>query len=95
MKKRQHLDFSEYKKEILKDPKFKAEYDKLQPKFAAISAMIELRAKKGYGRRTLAKKLQIKWSAFIKIENAEVNPSISFLQKLAEALGKKLVIQFK
>jgi len=95
MKKRQHLDFDTYLKGVLKDPKLKAEYDKLQPKFAAISAMIQLRVKSGYGRRTLAKNLRTKWSTFTRIEDAEVNPSIGFLQKLAEALGKKLVIQFK
>jgi len=43
----------------------------------------------------LAKNLRTKWSTFTRIEDAEVNPSIGFLQKLAEALGKKLVIQFK
>ena len=29
--KRYHLDFDVWEKEALEDPKFKAEYDKLQP----------------------------------------------------------------
>lgn len=84
------MDFGDFKKELLADPKFKAEYDKLQPKFEAVSAMIGLRANKGYSRRTLAKKLGTKWSVFAKIESGNVNPSIGFLQKLAEASWEEI-----
>lgn len=93
--KRQHLDFEIVKREALRNLKIKAEYDRLEPKFAAISAIIEARARKGYTQETLAKKLRTKQSAIARIESGNANPSIEFLQKLAEALGKKLVIQFK
>ena len=88
-------DWKVLKKELLKDPKVKAEYDKLQPKFAAVSALIEARIKKGLTQEVLAKKIKTKQSAIARIESGNANPSIGFLQKLAEALGKKLVIQFK
>ncbi|OGD95993.1 transcriptional regulator [Candidatus Curtissbacteria bacterium RIFCSPLOWO2_01_FULL_37_9] len=88
-------DWKVLKKELLKDPKVKAEYDKLQPKFAAVSALIEARIKKGLTQEALAKKIKTKQSAIARIESGNANPSIGFLQKLAEALGKKLVIQFK
>jgi len=88
-------DWKVLKKELLKDPKVKAEYDKLQPKFAAVSALIEARIKKGLTQEVLARKINTKQSAIARIESGRANPSIGFLQKLAEALGKKLVIQFK
>ena len=88
-------DWKVLKKELLKDPKVKAEYDKLQPKFAAVSALIEARIKKGLTQEALAKKIKTKQSAIARIESGNANPSIGFLQKLAEALGKKLVNQFK
>lgn len=88
-------DWKILKKELLKDPKVKAEYEKLQPKFAAVSALIEARIKKGLTQEALARKIKTKQSAIARIESGNANPSIGFLQKLAEALGKKLVIRFE
>jgi len=88
-------DWKDLRKELLKDPEFRAEYEKMQPKFEAVSALIEARIKKGLTQEALAQKIKTKQSAIARIESGNVNPSIGFLQKLAEALGKKLVIQFK
>ena len=93
--KRRLLPFSEFKKELLKDPNVKAEYDKLEPQFAVVSAILEARYKKGVTQEEIAKRVGTKQSAIARIESGNANPSIGFLQKLAEALGKKLVIQFK
>ena len=88
-------DWKTLKKELLKDQKVRAEYDKLQPKFTAVSALIEARIKKGLTQEAIAREIKTKQSAIARIESGNANPSIGFLQKLAEALGKKLVIQFK
>jgi len=93
--KRKHLDFDVYLKNALKNPKFRAEYDKLEPQFAPIEAILEARVKKGLTQEALARKIKTKQSAIARLESGNANPSIGFLQKLAEALGKKLVIQFK
>lgn len=88
-------DWKVLRKELLKDPKFKAEYEKMQPKFEAVSAVIEARIKQGLTQEALARRIKTKQSAIARIESGKVNPSIGFLQKLAEALGKKLVIKFE
>lgn len=88
-------DWKNLRKELLKDPEFRAEYEKMQPKFAAVSALIEARIKNGLTQEVLAKKIKTKQSAIARIESGNANPTIGFLQKLAEALGKKLIIQFK
>jgi ribosome-binding protein aMBF1 (putative translation factor) len=86
--------WADLKKELLKDPKVKEEYDKLQPEFALISAMIEARAKKGITQKKLAEKLGTKQSAIARLESGNANPSLNFLKRLAEALGTKLEIRF-
>jgi len=88
-------DWKILKKELLKDPKVKLEYEKLQPKFAAVSALIEARIRRGLTQEALARKIKTKQSAIARIESGNANPSIGFLQKLAEALEKKLVIRFE
>ena len=50
---RTHLDFDVWKREKLKDPEIKAEYDKLQPEIAAIRAIIEARINKKITPRNL------------------------------------------
>lgn len=89
------MDFDIYLKKVLKDPKIKAEYDKLEPQFAPIEAILEARVKKGITQAQLASKVGTKQSAIARLESGNANPSIDFLQKLAEALGKKLVIRFE
>ncbi len=91
---RQHLDFEIWEKEALKDPKLKAEYDKLQPEFALIQAVINARIKKRVTQKILAKKMGTKQSVISRLESGRANPSIAFLKKLANALNTRLEIKF-
>lgn len=60
--KRHNLDFETWKKEALKDPEVRAEYDRLQPEFAVIRAVIDARITKGLTQDILAKKVGTKQS---------------------------------
>ena len=93
-KDRKHLDFEVWKKELLKNPKIKAEYDRLQPEFAVIQAMIDARRKKGMTQAKLAKKIGTKQSVISRLERGNANPTILFLKKLAQALNSHLEIRF-
>lgn len=92
--KRQHLDFEVWEKESLKNPKIKAEYDKLQPEFALIQAVIDARVKKGVTQEELAKRIGTKQSVISRLESGRANPSVAFLKKLAQALNSHLEIKF-
>lgn len=92
--KRQHLDFEVFLKESLKDPLLKAEFDRQQPEFAVIQAMIDVRRKKDLTQKQLAKKLGTTQSAISRLEKGNVNPTIGFMLKLADALGSRLDIRF-
>ena len=93
-KDRKHLDFDIWEKEALKDPKLKAEYDRLEPEFAVIHAMIDARIRKDLTQKELAEKLGTTQSAISRLEGGNVNPTIGFLKKLAEALDSRLDIRF-
>ena len=92
--KRQHLDFAIWKKEVLKDPALKAEYDRLQPEFAVIRAIIEARRKKGVTQEEIAKRVGTKQSVISRLESGRANPSVAFLKKLARSLNTNLEIRF-
>ena len=91
---RKHMDFNSWKKQALKDPEFKAEYDRLQPEFAVIRAIIRGRSINGISQEELAKKIGTKQSVISRLESGRANPSVSFLKKLAQALNSHLEIKF-
>ena len=92
--KRRHLDFEVWKKQALKNPKVKAEYDRLQPEFALIQAMLDARIQKGVTQKELAKRMNTKQSVISRLESGRANPSVAFLKKLAQALNSHLEIKF-
>lgn len=93
-KDRKHRDFDDFLKESLKSPEFKAEYDKLQPEFAVIRAIIRARAERGITQKELASKVGTKQSVISRLESGRANPSVNFLKKLAAALNSHLEINF-
>lgn len=92
--KRKHEDFNVFLKQSLKDPEFKAEYDKLQPEFAVLQAIIDIRKKKALSQKQLAVTLGTTQSAISRLEQGNISPTVGFLQKLAEALDSRLDIRF-
>lgn len=93
-KDRKHRDFNDFLQGSLKNPKIKAEYDKLQPEFAMIQAVIDARVKKGVTQKELAQKIGTKQSVISRLESGRANPSVAFLKKLAQALNSHLEIRF-
>ncbi len=94
--KRKHLDFSDYKKRVLtQDSQLKVEYEQLQPEFAVIEAILKARMKLGLTQKALARKIGTKQSAISRLETGRINPSLSFLRKLAQALDSRLEIRLE
>ena len=91
---RKHLDFDTWEKKALKNPKFKVEYDNLQPEFDLINAIIDARIKKGITQKILAQKMGTKQSVISRLESGNANPSFDFLKRLALALGTDIKIKF-
>ncbi len=90
-----YVKFDDFLERQLKDPKFRREYEKLQPEFEIISAIIQHRIDTGMTQKELADKAGTKQSAISRLEAGNSNPSIGFLSKIAEALGTKLQISFE
>ena len=88
----QLVPFSHFKRQLLKDPEFKAEYDRLEPEFAIIRSIIRKRLETGMSQKQLAQKMGTKQSALSRLESGTYNPSLAFLKKVSEALGGKLQI---
>ena len=86
--------YKQFKRELLKNKKIRDAYENLGPEFAVITMIIKERIKKGLSQKELARKIGTKQSAISRLESGTYNPSLSFLQKVSEALGAKLKISF-
>lgn len=85
-------DYKKFKKKLLKDKGIRQAYEKLKPGFDLIQIIIEKRTKQGLTQKDLARKVGTKQSSIARFESGSYNPTISFLQKIADALGVQLKI---
>ncbi len=85
--------FEEMKADMLKDEEFKIEYEKLKPRYEAIEQIIRARKEQNMTQAELAKRVGTQKSNISRLESGNYNPSLDFLAKVAESLGKSLSIQ--
>ena len=83
-------NWKQLKTELLQDKTVKKEYDKLTPRYKAISQLICARINQGITQKKLAQKIGTKQSAIARFEAGNVNPSLGFLEKIAEVMGYKI-----
>lgn len=85
--------WKDLEKELLSNTATKKEFDKLAPRYAVISQLIAARIKNKMTQQDVAKKVGTKQSAIARLESGSVNPSLEFLQKIAQVMGHKLTVR--
>ena len=89
------MDFETHKKLLMKNPKFRKEYEESRLEYEIARAVIRARIEKGLTQKQLAEKLNTKQSVISRVESANTTPSLSLLKRLAQALNTSLEVQFK
>jgi DNA-binding XRE family transcriptional regulator len=84
--------FNEKKKELMKNPEFRKEYNNLEPEFTIARSLIEARARSGLTQQEVAKRMGTTQSAVARLERGHPLPSITSLKKYASATNSKLNI---
>ena len=80
--------YEDFKNKQLKDPELKKEYDALEEEFTLAREIIELRKRQNLTQKQLAEKAGSSRPAIARIESGSYkNISLSFLRRLADALG--------
>ena len=85
------MNFSKFKRQLVKDDKFNKFYTKKDIAFEIAEMIIDLRIKKGLTQEELAKKIGTKQSSVARLERGKALPSLSFLEKIAKACETELV----
>ena len=89
------VKFSEVKELLMRDEEFKAEYERLKPRFDVISQIIEARISQNITQEELALRVGTKKSNISRLESGTYNPSLDFLFKVARSLGKEVQLRLR
>jgi predicted transcriptional regulator len=81
------------KKRLMKNPKFRTEYEKVDAEFSIIEALINARTVAKLSQAEVAKRIGTTQSAIARLEAGNTEPTIPTLRRYAEATGKKLRIE--
>lgn len=91
---RKLITFDEVFKKLIVDPKFRKEWEKSEPHFQLMTAIIKARIEKKISQQQLAKRAKTTQAVISRVQNATVSPTLDLIQRIAEAMGKKLEIKF-
>ena len=82
------MRYEDLRRELMRDPDFKREYDALEEEFTLAKEIIELRIKRKLTQKQLARRMGTSQPAIARIESGSYrNVSLSFLRRLGKALG--------
>ncbi|MCI0529690.1 MAG: helix-turn-helix transcriptional regulator [Nitrospira sp.] len=95
MRKLKIRTFQERLREDLKDPEFRKHFEEERQALALALKIARLREKKGLSQKELAKLMGTTQQAISRIESGEYEGfSLKTLEKVAEATGTRLKIEF-
>jgi len=86
------VKFEEIHNRLMKDEEFKAEYEKLKPRYELIAQIIDIRNQLNITQEELAQRVGTQKSNISRFESGSYNPSLDFVTKIARSLGKEIHI---
>ena len=86
---------SDLHREWMKDPEYRAEYEKTQPVFDLMHALVSARVSSGLTQAQIAERMATTQSAVARLEGWTANPSVNTLRRFAEATGTRWKISFE
>lgn len=95
MSKMKFYTFEDHLQELLKNPKFRKEWEESELEYQLSRILIQKRLDKKISQRDLAEKANTTQAVISRIEAMNSNPSIGLLKRLAQALGVKLRVSFE
>ena len=87
--------FQDDLKKRLKDPEFKKAWKESEAEYQVSRALIAARIERKISQKELAERANTTQAVISRLEGMNANPSVGFLQKIAQALNLKIKIQLE
>ncbi len=89
------MDWSEVKKELLRDPAMRVEYEALSFEHELARSIIRRRLEMKLTQRQLAARAGTRQPAISRLESGNAKPSITLLERVAKALDATVVVRIE
>ena len=89
------IELSEMRGRLMKNAEFTAEYERLQPRYNLIAQIIAARTGQNMTQSELPRRMGTQTSNISRLESGTYNPSLDFLIRTANSLGKELQIALR
>lgn len=93
MREHPPITFEEMHARSLQNPEFRKAWEESRPAFELKCALIDARIKGEVTQAEIAKRAGTTQSAIARFESGRTQPTLAFMQRLSEALGKRLEIK--
>ena len=80
------------KRELLKDPEVRAEYDASAPEYELVNALIAARKKANLTQAEVAERMGTKQTAIARMESGRQKPSYKSIERYAKATGHRALV---
>ena len=84
--------YNELKKQLLQNEEVKTEYERLEPEYQVIRAIVAARQEQHLTQQELADKIGTKKSYISKLENGHADVQLSTLFRIFAGLGKRITL---
>ena len=89
------MNWKEHKQQLMKDPAFKIEYERLSTEYKVAAELIKLRLSCGMTQAELAKAVNTQQASIARMESGSYLPSLSMIKKIADVLDADIEIRLK
>lgn len=89
------MRLEEFQDQLLTDAEFQKTKQKMQTLLDLADRVLDLRLENGWTQAELARRAGTKQANISMVENGMGNPTIRFLEKVAQALGANLVVRLE
>jgi len=93
-KDRKHIPAEVVFAEFMRNPEWRAGYEKVRQENEPLRAILRARVEKGMTQAQIAKKMGTTQSSIARVEAGKSHPTIPFMQRLADALDMRLEVRF-
>lgn len=88
------MNLSDYRKQQMQDPEFRAYAEQLQPFADLAKAVVGARIERNLTQQELSKLTGVAQSDISRLESCEGNPSLKTLIRIAEGMDMRLQVSF-
>lgn len=89
------MNWKEHKQQLMRDPAFKIEYERLSTEYKVAAELIKLRLSCGMTQAELAKAVNTQQASIARMESGSYLPSLSMIKKIADVLDADLEIKLR